>query len=78
MGLMGLLSDENEKTDIEEVGKDPETGLTIHAYRYKGDPKSYPKVVGPMAQEVEEKFPGSTRKIGGKMVINGLAGRFAA
>lgn len=76
--LLGIFSDENEKTDIEKVGTDPASGLTLHAYRYKGDPKSYPKVVGPMAQDVEKKFPGATRKIGGKLVINGLSGRFAA
>lgn len=72
--LLGILSDEREKTDIEKVGTDPDTGLALHAYRYKGDPKTYPKVVGPMAQEVEKKFPGATRKIGGKMVVNGLSG----
>jgi hypothetical protein len=67
--FLGGLSDERDKTDIEELGKDPETGLTIYAYRYKGDPKNTPKVVGPMAQEVEKKFPGSTREIGGHKII---------
>lgn len=74
-GLLGIFSDRNEKTDIKKVGK--VNGLNMYAYRYKGDPKSYPKVVGPMAQEVEKKAPGSTRKVGGRMVINGLAGGFA-
>jgi hypothetical protein len=67
--FLGGLSDERDKTDIEELGKDPETGLTIYAYRYKGDPKNTPKVVGPMAQEVEKKFPGSVREIGGHKII---------
>lgn len=67
--MLAMLSDEREKTDIKELGKDPETDLTLYAYRYKDDPKTYPKVVGPMAQEVEEKFPGSTRSIGGSLII---------
>lgn len=75
-GLLGIFSDKNEKTDIKKVGS--VNGLNMFAYRYKGDPKSYPKVVGPMAQDVEKKFPGSTRKVGGRMVINGLAGGMAA
>jgi hypothetical protein len=64
-------SDRSTKTDIEKLGKDPKTGLEMHAYRYKGDPKSYPKVVGPMAQDVEKAFPGSTEKVGekGKLAI---------
>ena len=49
-------------------------GVPIHAYRYKGDPKTYPKVVGPMAEDVAKKFgPGSVAKIpgsGGKMAVH--------
>jgi hypothetical protein len=67
--FLGGLSDERDKTDIEELGVDPETGLKMYAYRYKGDPKNTPKVVGPMAQEVEKKFPGSVTEIGGHKVI---------
>ena len=64
------------KTDITNLGKDPKTGLKMHAFRYKGDPKTYPKVVGPMAQDVEKKFPGSTTPMGedGKLAIRGYAG----
>lgn len=70
IGQMAMMfSDENEKTDIEKLGKDSETGLDMYAYRYKSDPKTYPKVVGPMAQDVGKKFPGSTKRIGGKLVI---------
>lgn len=69
--LAGLFSDRDEKTDIKKLGKDPESGVDMYAYRYKGDPKSYPKVVGPMAQDIEEAAPGSTRRIGGKLVIKG-------
>jgi hypothetical protein len=69
--LPAIFSDRNAKTDIEKLGVDPETGLTTYAYRYKGDPKSYPKVVGPMAQDVERAAPEMTRRIGGKLVISG-------
>ena len=61
------------KTDITRVGTHP-SGIGIHAYRYKGDPKTYPKVVGPMAEDVAKKFgPGSVAKIpgsGGKMAVH--------
>lgn len=67
--LAGILSDEEDKTDVKKLGKDPDSGLTMYAYRYKGDPKSSPKVVGPMAQEVEKKMPHMVKKIGGHRVI---------
>lgn len=57
LAALGMLSDERAKTDISKVGKDHDSGLNLYAYRYKGDPKTYPKVVGPMAQEVEKKYP---------------------
>jgi hypothetical protein len=69
--FMSIFSDRNEKTDIEKLGKDPNTGLDMYAYRYKNDPKTYPKVVGPMAQDIEKTFPNSTKKIGGKLVVTG-------
>lgn len=68
--LMAFLSDERMKTDIEKIGKDKETGLTMYAYRYKHDPKSYPKVVGPMAQEIAKKYPEQVSKVGGKLAVN--------
>ena len=76
MGALGGLSDRSMKTDITKLGKDPKTGLDMHAYRYKGDPKSYPKVVGPMAQDVEKMYPGSTERVGkkGKLAIRHYAG----
>ena len=72
LGMMGLsfLSDRTEKTDIKKVGKDDETGLDLYAYRYKGDPKTYPKVVGPMAQDIAKKFPDQVREVGGKLSVN--------
>lgn len=74
-GILGVLpflfglSDEDDKTDIEKLGKDPETGLDMYAYRYKGDPKSYPKVVGPMAQDIEKKDKSAVREIGGHKIV---------
>lgn len=75
----GIFSDRTEKTDIEKKGTDPVTGLDIYAYRYKGDPKSYSKVVGIMAQDVKKKFPEAVGKVGGKLVVNvdALAGALA-
>ena len=70
--LFGLFSDERDKTDIKKLGKDPATGLDLYAYRYKGDPKSYPKVVGPMAQDIEDKFPGMVREVGGHKMVGVL------
>lgn len=67
--LLGLFSDRTAKTDITKLGEDPKTGLPMYAYRYKGDPKTYPKIVGPMAQDVRDRFPGSTEKVGGKLFI---------
>jgi hypothetical protein len=67
--LLAGLSDRRDKTDIKKLGKDNEHGLPLYAYRYKGDPKTYPKVVGPMAQDAEKKYPGSIREIGGHKVV---------
>jgi hypothetical protein len=64
------LSDETMKTDIKRIGKDPVTNLSIYSYRYKGDPKTYPKAVGPMAQEVEKKYPEHVARVGGKLAVS--------
>jgi hypothetical protein len=72
--MLGGLSDRSMKTDITKVGVHKPTKLPIYAFRYKGDPKSYPKVVGPMAEDVSKRFgpaaiatiPGS----GGKMAVH--------
>lgn len=75
-GLGSLIgSDERLKTDIQPLGKDKATGVKMAAYRYKGDPKSYAKVVGPMAQDVEKAMPGSTVEVAGKMAIKPEAAR---
>jgi hypothetical protein len=65
------ISDRTMKTDIEKVGKDKETGLNMYSYRYKGDPKSYPKVVGPMADEIQKKYPDKVKKVAGKLAVDG-------
>ena len=65
------ISDRSMKTDIEKVGKDKETGLNMYSYRYKGDPKTYPKVVGPMADEIQKKYPDKVKRIGGKLAVEG-------
>jgi len=65
-----LLSDRTMKTDIKKVGDDPLAGIPIYSYRYKGDPKSYPKVVGPMAQDIEKKFPSAVKKVGRYKTVN--------
>ena len=76
VGGAALLSDRDDKTDIKKLGVDPETGQTMYAYRYKDDPKSYPKIVGPMAQDVEA-AGGNVREIGGHKVIGLASGGIA-
>ncbi len=58
--FFSLLSDERAKEDIRPVGK-LDNGLTVHAYRYKGDPTPQ---IGLLAQEVAEKRPEAV-KMGG-------------
>lgn len=73
LGLMKTfmgLSDDDEKTDIKKLGKIDGTDLNLFAYRYKDDPKTYPKVVGLMASQVEKKIPKAVRKMGGRRVID--------
>ena len=65
-----MPSDRRDKTDIKKLGEDPQSGLPMYAYRYKSDPKSNPKVMGPMAQDVEKKYPGTVHEIGGHKVID--------
>jgi Chaperone of endosialidase len=56
-GLAWMKSDERGKTDIKREGTDTRTGIPLYSYRYKEDPKSYPKVVGPMAQDIAKVAP---------------------
>lgn len=73
LGLFGALaglSDERMKTDVKKIGKDKETGVDMYAYRYKGDPKTYPKVVGPMAQDIEKKHPEAIKEVAGRKTVD--------
>jgi hypothetical protein len=63
-GKIYAASDENLKTDIQPLGKDPTTGIPVSAFRYKGDPKSYPKTIGPMAQDVAKVAPSAVKSFG--------------
>lgn len=70
--LLSSLSDRRMKTDIEKVGDHP-AGVGIYAYRYKGDPKTYPKVVGPMAEDVSKIAPHAVSTIpgsGGRQAVS--------
>ena len=66
------LSEDSTKTDIEKVGNISIKGkkLPVNAYRYKNDPKTYPKVVGLMASDVQKAVPSAVGKIGKKRVID--------
>jgi len=64
---MWMASDRGMKTDIERISDGP---VPMYAYRYKKDPKTYPKVVGPMAQDIEKYRPKSVKKIGKRKVID--------
>jgi len=66
--MMGI-SDKRAKTDIKRVGKAKTTGLPLYSYRYKGQRKDTPKVIGPMAQDVEKKYPGVVREVGGLKTV---------
>ncbi len=62
-GITSLLalSDKNTKTDITKL---TDGDIPMYSYRYKDDPKTYPKIVGPMAQDIEKKFPKAIKKVG--------------
>jgi hypothetical protein len=59
-----MTSDKHLKTDITKIGVHPPTGLPLFSYRYKGDPKSYPKVSGPMAEDAMQVAPHAVKTIG--------------
>jgi hypothetical protein len=65
--LVGMFSDREAKTDIQKL---TDGEIPLYAYRYKGDPKSYPKVVGPMAQDIEKKVPRAVKKVGKHRVVD--------
>ena len=61
-GLFGGSSDRRLKTDIRKIGMH-HTGIPMYSYRYKGDPKSYPKIAGPMAEDVMKIAPHAVRAV---------------
>jgi hypothetical protein len=69
-GLGKFASDERMKTDVQPMGRDPKTGVKMAAYRYRGDPKSYPKTVGPQsAQQVRKQYPRAVSRVGNRLAI---------
>ena len=62
-------SDKKLKKDVTSLGADPVTGVPIKSFRYKGQSPTAPKIVGPMAQDVEAAMPGSTVKLNGVMGV---------
>jgi len=72
-GMLLGLSDERAKKDKKKVGE--AKGMGLYEFRYKGEPKTKPKHVGLMAQEVEKKMPSAvhTGKDGLKRVDYGKA-----
>ena len=77
MQVAGMFggSDPKIKTDISKIGTDDATGLAMYSFRYKDDPKTYPKVIGPMSTEVKEKYPELVSEVDGIEVVDfgGLA-----
>jgi hypothetical protein len=69
LGGLGFLSDIREKTDIQRIGTDPELGTGVYAFRYRDDPKHYPKVVGPIAQEVQMVRPDLVHEVNGRLFV---------
>lgn len=78
-GVLGLLgsvasgaaafSDRRVKKDIRKVGHINDLGL--YEYRYKGEPRSAPKRIGVMAQEVQKKKPEAVIETpGGILAVN--------
>jgi hypothetical protein len=61
----GAASDKKIKKNIVPLGADPLTGVPIKSFNYKGEPAGAPKVMGPLAQDVEKAAPGSTTRVNG-------------
>lgn len=59
-----IASDERVKKDKKRLG-DIKGDMGLWEFRYKGEPKSKPKHIGLMAQEVERKSPGAVKTING-------------
>lgn len=61
-----LFSDIRLKTDIEKVGE-TDKGLGVYSYRYKA---GGPKMLGLMAQEVEQTKPDAVQEVGGFKAVD--------
>lgn len=68
MSALPFLSDVREKEDIVPIGRYDE-GPGMYAFRYRGDPKHYPKVVGPIAQEVAMFRPDLVHEHNGRLFV---------
>ena len=69
IGALAGGSDRKIKKNIVHLGADPTTGVPIKGFNYKGDPAGMPKTIGPLAQDIEKRAPGSTFKVGGVMTV---------
>jgi Chaperone of endosialidase len=59
------MSDVKAKKDVVSLGPDPATGVPVKSFRFKGQKANAPKIIGPLAQDVEKAMPGSTSSVGG-------------
>ena len=62
-------SDKRIKKNIVSLGKDPITGVPVKSFNFKGQSPGSPKTIGPLAQDIEKRAPGSTFKVGGIMAV---------
>ena len=71
--IYGMMpSDKTLKKDITPAGAGP-AGIPVFKYRFKGQPSSAPKLLGPMAQDVQKVVPQAVSPIpgsGGKLQIH--------
>jgi hypothetical protein len=78
LGLLSIgagmfKSDKRVKKDIQRVGTHAPSKLPTYSFHFKGQPSAAPKTVGPMAQDVEKKYPGAVAEIGGIKHVNPAA-----
>ncbi len=64
-----MKSDKTLKKDIEPTGESV-AGVPSYTYRFKGADPSTPKIMGPMAQDVQKVAPGAVKRIGGKLAVH--------
>ncbi len=65
--MAAMFSDRRLKTDIEQIGEDPVTGLPIYTYRYLWDERP---TIGFMADEVAEFMPKAVGVRAGFLTVN--------